>query len=173
VDPYSAQLLAGLRQSGFHDIAGSRLSATLPVSRALLNRLVEDALSRTNAPVSRVDIRPHDGDRFDAVITLTWRLAPPLTVAFSVVGQPQFPESPALVLQWSFLGGLGLIASRFVGALGRLPPGVRVDEDRLLLDIRTLAAGGPASELLPFITRLELHTANGRAVLDVELHIRD
>jgi hypothetical protein len=173
VDPYAAQLLAGLRQSGFREIAGSRLSATLPISRALLNRLVEDALTRTKAPVSRVDVRPHDGDRFDAVITLTWRFAPPLTVAFSVLRQPQFPDSPELVLRWSFLGGLGLIASRFVGALGRLPPGVRVEEDRVILDIRILAAGGPASELLPFITRLELHTAAGRAILDVELHVHD
>jgi hypothetical protein len=171
VDPFAAQLIACLRQSGFRDVAGSRISASLPVSRALINHLVARALAGTTAPVSAVDIRPRDGDRFEAVVTLTWKIAPPLTVLFTIERQPQLPDSPVLVLRWSFLGGVGAIASRLVGTIARLPAGVRLDEDRLFLDIRTLAANGPASEALPFVRRLELHTASDRAIVDVELQV--
>jgi hypothetical protein len=172
VDAFAAELLAGLRQSGFRDVAGSRASVVLPVSRALLNRVVAQALQGTNAPVSSVDIRPHDGDRFDAVVTLTSRFAPALPIVFAIERQPQFPDDPVLVLRWSFLGGLGAFASRFLGSLGRLPPGLRLQGDRLFVDVRTLAANGPAAEALPFVTRLELHTTEGRAVLDAEFQVR-
>jgi hypothetical protein len=171
VDSFAAELIAAVRQSGFRDIAGSRLSITLPVSRALINRIVNHALARTTAPVSAIDIRPQDGDRFEAIVTLTSKVAPPLPVRFNVDRQPQFPDSPALVLRWSFLGGFGAIATRFVGGLARLPPGVRLEEDRLFVDVRTLLANQPAAEVLPFITRLELHTAADRATLDVDLQV--
>src|SRR5262245_58338122 len=96
VDPFAAQLIAAPRQSGFRDVAGSRISASLPVSRALINHLVAHALAGTTAPVSAVDIRPRDGDRFEAVVTLTWKIAPPLTVLFTIDRQPQWPDSPVL-----------------------------------------------------------------------------
>ena len=65
---------------------------------------------------------------------------PPLTVHVAVDQQPRFPASPFLVLRWSFLAGLGAIASKFVGALERkLPPGIRLDGDRIVVDIAAIA----------------------------------
>jgi hypothetical protein len=173
VDPYFSDLLADLRRSGLNDLAGSRLSAHIPVSRALLNQVVAHVVQKSAAPVRDLDIRPLDGDRFDAVITTKWRLVPPLKIAFAIERQPAFPDSPALVLRWSLLGVLGAIASRVIAAFDRLPAGVRFQDDRLVLDIPALAAGGPATELLPYVTALRLHTVAGRAMIDLELEISE
>jgi len=42
--PNISELLAYLQQSSFRDVAGSRASARIPVSRALVNGLVAQAL---------------------------------------------------------------------------------------------------------------------------------
>jgi len=173
VDPYFADLLADLRRSGFDDLAGSHFSARIPVSRALLNRVVAHVVQKSAAPVRDVDVRPLDGDRFAAVVTTNWRLVPPLKIAFAIERQPAFPESPALVLRWSLLGGLGTIAARVIAGLNRLPAGVRLQDDRLVLDIPALAAGGPAMELLSYLKALQLHTVAGRVVIDLELEISE
>jgi hypothetical protein len=118
-----------------------------------------------------VDIRPHAGDSFDVLITVTWPLVPAIKVGFTIERQPRFPESPVLVLRWSLLGAIGAIASRFMTALDRLPAGVRLDGDRLLLDVPRLAENTPAASLLPYVKSLELHTVDDRFVLDVEMEI--
>ena len=161
----------GLSNIPFADFAGSRVSARIPVSRALLNRLVAEALAGRKTPVRAVDIQPRAGDRFDAVITVSWPFVPALTVTFTVDQQPSFPASPLLVLRWSFLGGVGALASRLVGAFDRLPDGVRLDADRLLLDLPVLAARSPAAMMLEYVKALELHTLDDRAVIELELAI--
>jgi hypothetical protein len=147
------------------------VSARIPVSRALLNRLVADALAGRNTPVRSVDLRPRPGDRFDAIVTVSWPFVPALTVTFTIDRQPTFPASPLLVLRWSFLGGVGAIASRLIAALDRLPDGVRLDADRLLLDIPVLAARSPAATMIGYVKALELHTLDDRAVVHLELAI--
>jgi len=162
----AARVLRDLESSGFRDLAGTRASARIPVSRSLVNRVVADALRGTSAPIRQVDVQPRSGDRFDVTITVTWPFVPPLTVAVVVERQPRFPELPILVFRWSLLGAVGAIASRFVASLNRLPPGVRLDGDRLLIDIPTVVRGRPAAEMvLPFVTALELHTADDAVVI--------
>ena len=171
MDAFLSQLLADLQSSAFQDLAGSRLSARVPVARSLLNRLVAHALQGTTAPVRQVDIQPREGDRFDAIVTLSWPFVPPLKVAFAVDGQPQFPATPVLVLRWSALGGLGAIASRLIAALNKLPAGVRLVGDRLELDIALIAAQSPAAPLLRYVRALELHTVADRVVIAVDLEV--
>jgi hypothetical protein len=173
MDPHVSELLASLQSSGFREIAGSRASAQIPFSRALVNRVVAQALRSTSTPVREVDVRPHQGDQFDVVLTLAWPLVPPLKVAARVAEQPTFPASPVLVFRWSLLGAVGALASRVIAALDRLPAGIRLDGDRLLVDIPVVAGRGPASTLLPFVKKLELHTIDDRIVLDVELEISE
>ena len=143
----------------------------MPVSRPLLNRLVTSALGKSSAHVRDVDIRPRAGDAFDVLIAVTWPFVPTITVGFAIERQPQFPSSPVLVLRWSLLGAVGAFASRFIASLDRLPAGVRLDGDRLLLDIPRLAEGAPAASWLPYLKSLELHTVEDRFVLDLELEI--
>jgi hypothetical protein len=165
------ELLDSLQSTGFRDLAGSRASARIPVSRSLVNRVVAQMLQETSTPVREVDVRPHDGDEFDLVITLSWPFVPRLRVGVIVARQPELPASPVLVFRWSLLGVVGILASRVIASLDRLPAGIRLDGDRLMLDVAVLAARGPAATLLPYLNKLELHTFDDRIVLDVDLEI--
>ena len=118
-----------------------------------------------------VDIQPRAGDAFDVLVTVSWPFVPAIKVSFAIERQPQFPASPVLVLRWSLLGAVGAFASRFIASPDRLPAGVRLDGDRLLLDIPRLAEGTPAASWLPYLKSLELHTVEDRFVLDLELEI--
>jgi hypothetical protein len=163
----AARVLRDLESSGFRDLAGTRASARVPVSRSLVNQVVADALRGTSAPIRLIDVQPRPGDRFDVTITVTWPFVPPLTVAVAVERQPRFPELPILVFRWSLLGAVGAIASRFVASLNRLPPGIRLDGDRLLIDIPMVVRGRPAAEMiLPYVTALELHTVDNAVIIE-------
>jgi hypothetical protein len=166
---YFSALLASLQASGFRDVPGGRVSAHIPLTRALLNRLAADAIKGSTAPVRAIDIVPRAGDQFDALVTLTWPLVPTLKATFRIEQQPRFPASPFLILRWSFLGGLGTFASRFLGSLKQLPAGVRLEDDRLVLDIAAMAGRTPAGEVLRYLKTLELHTIDDQAIVDFEL----
>jgi hypothetical protein len=142
--------------------------ARIPIPRALVNHFVGRALAGRDTPIRALDIRPRDGDQFEAIVTVTWPFVPPLTVSFAIEQQPRFPESPILVLRWSFLGAVGALASRLTSSL-RLPDGVRLDGDRLLLNIPLLAAQSPAGSMLGYVKLLELHTGDGQMIIDAEL----
>ena len=53
----------------------------------------------------------------------------------------------------------------------KLPPGVRLEGERVRLDLPTLAARSPAAPFLGYVRALELHTFEDRAVIDAELAI--
>ena len=167
-----SRLVAQLQASGFQELSGARVSVRVPVSSALLNQIIADALRDTTTPVRSVRVRPLAGDRFEAVVATSVPFVPPVTVHVAVDQQPQFPASPFLVLRWSFLGGIGAIASRFVGALeGRLPPGIRLDADRIVIDIAAIvhrtAPAGPV-DWVRYLTYLAVHTEEDRAIVDLE-----
>ena len=174
MDAIVSELLAHLQSSSFADLAGARVSARVPVSRALVNQFIARAVQAQQPPppVRQVDIRPYEGDRLDAIVTVTFPLVPPLKIAVVVERQPQFPSSPVLVLRWSLLGGFGQFISRIVGPHQKLPPGVRLDGDRVLVDIPAAVAGTPASQLLSYVRALEVHTVQDRLVVAMDLEVR-
>ena len=150
-------------------MAGTRVSARVPLSSALVNRLVKSALADASAHVRDVEIHPQAADAFDVRITVTWPFVPAFTIHVHIERQPQFPADPVLVLRWSLLGAAGALASRFIASFDRLPPGVRLEGEHLLLDLRQLAARASATPLLPFVRTLEVHTVADRFVLDTEI----
>ena len=168
--PQFRDLFGALQSSAFRDVAGTRLSARVPVSRALLNQVARSALAG-NPHVRDVDIRPHAGDRFDVLITVSWPFVPAIKAAFHIEHQAEFPASPVVVLRWSLLGAAGLVASRVLASLDRLPAGMKLDGDRLVLDIPRLAEGTQAASVLPYVRSLEFHTVDDRVVMEVEMGI--
>jgi len=173
LDDFLSDLLTQLQSNRFADLAGTRVSARVPVSRALVNQFVARALQAQQPPppVRQVDIRPLDGDKLDALVTVTLPFVPPLKVALVIERQPQFPASPVLVLRWSLLGGLGQLISKIVSPQQKLPPGVRLDGDRILVDIPQAAAATPAAQFLGYIRGLEVHTVSDRLVLALDLEV--
>jgi hypothetical protein len=166
-----SDLLAHLQQSAFRDVAGTRASVRVPVSEWLVNTLVAQALRDSTGPVKSVDVQPHDGDELSVIVTVRWPFVPPLTIGLTIERQPVFPESPILVLHWTLLGGLGAIASRFTAALDKLPPGIEVDGEFIVLDLPVLAKRSTrVAAVLGYVTNLQLHTDEGRII--VEAHLR-
>jgi hypothetical protein len=166
-----SDLLTHLQQSSFRDVAGTRASVRIPVARSLVNAVVAQVLQGSKAPVKSVDVQPREGDALDLIVAVSWPFVPALKVGITIERQPSFPASPILVLHWTLLGGLGTIASRFVGALDRLPPGITLEGEFIVIDIPVAAAGTPAAAALPYIKNLQVHTAEGRVVLEADLEV--
>jgi hypothetical protein len=141
------------------------------VSARLVNRVVLSALGLPAAHITDIDIQPHAGDAFDVFLTVSWPFVPAIKIGFTIEQQPQLPAAPVLVLRWSLFGAAGVIASRFLASLDRLPPGVRLDGDRLLVDIRRLAEHASAVSVLPYVKSLELHTVDGRFIVHLEMAV--
>jgi hypothetical protein len=166
------ELLGYLESSSFRDLVGARVTARVPVSRLLVNRLAAEALEKTTAPVSAVDVQPRAGDRFDVRVTLTWAFVPPLKVTLVVERQPRFPDAPTLVLRWSLLGAVGAIASRLISSIDRLPYGMRLEPERLIVDLPALAVARGFGHVIPYVSAFELHSEEGQVVFDVALEVR-
>jgi len=166
-----SELLASLQQSSFKDLAGSRASVRIPVSRSLVNAFIAQALTGRSTPVKSVDVQPHDGDRMDVIVNVTWPFVPALTVGVTIERQPEFPASPILVLHWSLLGAVGALASRFAKGFNRLPPGIRLEGEFVVVDLPVLVAGSPVAAALPYIRNLQVHTMEGRLVLEADLEV--
>jgi hypothetical protein len=146
-----------------HQIAGTSLSGEVPVAQGLINRLLAEQLASSNAPVSSVQVELHDNDTLTAVVALRAGFLPPIRVVARIDQQPQLPGSPVLGLRWT-LPGLGLLARMASPALAifkALPPGVVMDGDRLLINLRQMLAGQGMADTLRYLTSLQITTRAG------------
>lgn len=158
-------ILRQLRSSGFRDISGSRFTATVPLSESLVNQLIASSLP-PNAPVRSVVLQAEAGDRLSVRVSPKAALIPALTLELAIDEQPQLPGSAVLVLRMATLSGLFGLAS---GAItGMLPPGVRLDGERIRVDLRTIAHERGLGDVIDYLTQLHVRTEQGRIVLHVE-----
>jgi hypothetical protein len=152
------------------ELAGARLSAEIPVSAAVLNRLIAQRLP-ASAPVSSVVVEPFDGDRAVAHVRTRVALVPPLTIHLALESQPQLPSAPTLALRWT-MGGAGPLSpfvGLAVGQLARLPPWLRVGGNRATVDVGALLRSYGLDEVLSRLTMLSVTTTDGRLVVAFEL----
>lgn len=159
------EILRQLQTTRFRDLAGTRIKAVMPVSESLVNQLIAASLP-ANAPLQSVTIRPEAADRFSVRILPKAALIPAITLKLTVEEQPRLPGYPVLTLRMVTLGGFFGLASGAIA--GFLPPGVRLDGERILVDLRTIAAQRGAADLFASLTDLQVHTDEGRVVLQVD-----
>jgi hypothetical protein len=170
VDPFWRRLLQDQQASGFSDLAGTHGSVVLPVSDRLVTRLVVEQAS-PEWPVSIVDIRAEDNDRFAVAVRLKGpAFLPPARVRFDIERQPEFPRSPVLALR-IVPDALTRLATPFMAFLKRLPAGVAFDGSVLTLDLAVLLSAYGPPDSLRHLTALSLHTLPGRFVLSVEAQV--
>jgi hypothetical protein len=159
-----SELLRRLQATRFRDLAGSRITADVPISETLLNQLIASSLPQT-APVRSVAIRPEAGDHFSVRIVPKMALIPAITLKLVIERQPELPESPILQLRMATLSGLFGLASGAIA--GMLPPGVRLEGERILVDLRTIAAERGFGEVFDYVAAVQVHSDEGRVVLHV------
>jgi hypothetical protein len=162
-----------LRQhaSGFPDLTGADASLTLPVSERLLNEVIAEAMPRS-ARVRDLHVRPLAGDRVAVRLRIgSSPLIPALTLSFSIDQQPVFPASPVLVLRMetSRLMSLAGPALRFLDAL---PAGIRVEHDRVFVDLTKLLAVRGLAQYLQYVDALNVNSVDGGLILSVRASIK-
>jgi hypothetical protein len=166
-----AEILLRQQTAGFPGIAGAHLAAFIPVSASLLNEVLAQALP-SSAPVSDVHIEPQAGNALRVHLRIARApIIPPLTVTLLIERQPQLPDSPVLVLRLASSGltVLARAANRFLEAL---PPGFRMENDLILVDIAELLRQRGALMWLQYVRELEITTAPGAVLLSVRASVK-
>ncbi|HJR61931.1 MAG TPA: hypothetical protein VJ813_21165 [Vicinamibacterales bacterium] len=163
-----ADILNQLQSGRFRELSGARLTATVPVPEALLNELIAASLP-PGAPVRGVTIHPGSDGRFSVRIVPKAALLPAITLKLAIDEQPRLPDLPVLVLRLATLSGLFGLASGAVS--GMLPPGVKLEGDRIRVDLRTIAAQQGFAHVFEHVSQLLVTTEEGRLVLHLNAAI--
>ena len=143
----------------FEDLRGAEVAAEVPISERLLNEIVHEWLPRS-IPLRDLHVSPQAGDRFLVRARLgSSALLPPLKLTVVIDRQPDLPVSPILVLKLE--GALMTLAGPALRFLDALPPGIRLEHDRIYVDIPTMLEQRGLAQYVGFIQRLEVHTADG------------
>ena len=166
-DPRLVQIFEQLRASRFAAIHGARVSLSIPLPEPLLNELLT-AMMPPSAPVRDLHVRPQPGNRL-AVRGRASRLEflPPVTISLQIEQQPQLPDTP-LVVRILSLPGLLSVAGSLLSP-SSLPAGIRLERERVLVDVRQLLERQGFGEVVPLVERLNVSSEEGRLLLDVDL----
>jgi hypothetical protein len=160
MNPDLIRIVEDLRRDGFAELAGSRVEANLSVPQSVVNRALAVVADGMRERITSLSVRIEDGDRFHVDLALAQRFVPQIAIEVFIERQPDMPGSPDLVLRWrTRVPGLAALARPVIAFLNpRLPPGVRIDGDLVLVDLRPLFARAGAADLIPLLTELRVAT---------------
>jgi hypothetical protein len=164
VDERFVRLFRRQQASGFEDLHGTEASVTLPVSERLLNEVIAESLPRS-ASVRDVHVKPQASDRFAVRARIgSSPLLPAINLTLSIDRQPDLPASPVLILRLETSGLLSLAgpALRFLDAL---PPGIRIEHDRISVDLAKLLAARNLDSYLAYVKELRVNAVDGAVLL--------
>ena len=165
MDPRVRAALDQLRASQFADIKGARLSLSIPIGERLLNELVTASLP-ASAGVRELTIQPRSSNSLQVRARVSkLDFLPPLTVTLDIDQQARLPDTP-LGLRLRTFPGLAAMAGPLLSQ--KAPPGIRLDGDRLIVDVRLLLERAGYADLVPLIERLHVTTEEGRLVLELD-----
>jgi len=157
-------------ESGFADLRGAEAAFTVPVSDRLLNEIITQALP-SSGRVRDVECRARAGNRFAVRAKIGGAsFLPPINLTVSIDRQPELPASPVLVLRLE-MGGLLSLAGPALRFFDALPPGIRIQDDRLYVDVAQLLEQRGLSGVLNHLEQLQINTAEGATILSLRARI--
>ena len=158
MDPRFEAVVAEQLAAGLRGLAGSEARAAIRLSDPLVNQVVAASLPRGGA-VRAVTIHTRPGNALDVSVALARpAFLPVLNAHLRIERQPALPDDPVLVLRLTGgAGGLLKIAGPFLGSLP-LPPGVRLEHDLVLVDLRALLAAQGHASYLAYVRELRVTT---------------
>ena len=169
----NAMLLDELRrelQQGLPSFTGAEAYAVIPVADTFLTDLIARSLP-ANGAVREVSLRAEDGDRLAVKVTLARpSFLPPIPVTLVIHDQPRLPDHPVLVLRLSLARAVMGLAIKALQA-APLPPGVRIEDEHINVDIAQLLDRYGASEALRYATELRVHTRRGALVISLRAEV--
>lgn len=171
IDARWSRILGGLQASGFREVAGARVSAIVPVTERLLNELIAASL-RPSGAVREATIHPQADNQLGVRVKLARpELLPPINVTLVIERQPELPHTPLIGLRVTGLPGLLALAGPMFSIGRMLPSGVRLEGDRLLVDLAALLAARGQRELLGYLERLRVTSEAGRLMIAIDAKI--
>ena len=160
-------LLQRQLRDGFPDLAGSDVTATIPISDRAVNELIAGLLPG-GGKIREVKIESEVGNKVTAKIRLSGPAAlPTIPVTLAIEDQPDLPSRPVLGLRLSHASRFVALAASALPTMVTLPPGITMDHDRILIDLRRLLADRGMEEWLEYVTDLRLTTSAGAVVLGI------
>jgi hypothetical protein len=160
-------LLQRQLRDGFPDVAGSDVTATIPISDRAINELIAGLLP-AGGKIREVKIESEAGNKLTAKIRLSGPAAlPTIPVNLAIEDQPDLPSRPVLGLRLSHASRFVALAASALPTMVTLPPGITLDHDRILIDLRRLLAEHRLEGWLEYVTSLRLTTSAGAVVLGI------
>jgi len=157
--------------SGLAGLSGSAANATIRVSAAALNEAIAAALP-PDGRVRTVTVNPLTENALDVTVVLKPALLPALHPRLIIERQATLPGDPVLVLRVTGAAGSLMPLARLFGVAAHLPPGVRLEADRLFVNLHeALDARGQAG-WLDYVTELHVGTDESALVVRFAVHVR-
>jgi hypothetical protein len=171
LDPSLLHRLREVAGGNLQELAGTSISAELPLTNAVVNRLIAERLAVMSGPVQAVQVDALDDDTFSAQLSLRMKIIPAIRVVGRIEEQPQLPQRPVLGIRWSIPGPLGMLAGPALTLLKALPRGLRAEDDRIFVDVSELLRSQGLGDLLPYISKAQVHTRRGAFVVRFDLRV--
>ena len=155
------------------EIAGSVFAGEVPLPNALVNRLIARRLAAAQSPIAGVRVEAHDGNRLTIVLSMRGSLIPDVTIEAQIEEQPHFPAPAVLWLRWTLpaMRALSFFAAPALTYFKKLPPGVRVEGDRIAVDFAELLRSRGLGELIDYVTRVNVTTREGAIIVAFALRV--
>jgi len=167
MDPRLHTLIARQQAAGYPGLAGSEVHATIKLSAQLLNEAIAAFLGSANAPIRALTVSPHAGNRIDVRVEPAKAFIPNINLTLTIERQPQLPGDPVLVLRVTEGAAMLRFAGPVISNLAVLPPGIRLDGDRLLVDVRALMQAFDTARLGELARQIEVATLDDAVVVFV------
>lgn len=171
-DAQLARIVERLRASGLRELAGARVTATIPIGDHLLNDVIAASLPASGA-IREFTVHPQAENRLGVRVKLARpEFLPAITATLAIERQPELPDTPLLGFRVTGLPGLLALAAPVLSLRTMLPPGVRLEGDRLTVDLASLLEQHGQRELLRHLERLRVTSEKGRLLIEVEAGVR-
>ena len=144
------------------EIAGADASGEIPVGEALVNRLIAQRLAG-HPRLAALHLAAEQGDAVSVHVVPRARLLPSIRIAARIEQQPDVPQNPTFVVRWSLagVGPLARLAAPVLAYFTVLPVGIRMDRDRVVVDLRDLLRARGLQDAIGLIRTLEIRTRPG------------
>jgi hypothetical protein len=171
MDPRLIDLLRRQEASGFVDLSGAVAGATIPISDRLINQVIAESLPRAGR-IQQLRVKAVPGNQLAVRVTLSKpRFLPPLNLTVSIEQQPELPDSPIIGLRLSGGGGLMALAGPVATLFDALPPGVRMDKERVFVHLGTILAEHGLQSWLRYVEHLSVATGEGTVIISVAARV--
>ena len=156
------------------DLGGTLLAGEIPLGADVVNRLIARQLAQSHGPVERVTVEPRAGQQLHALVSLSKpKFLPTLTLDLHIEQQPAFPAVPVLGLRWAMpaAGPLAMMVAPVIASFKALPPGIRLDGERILIDLGEILRARGLGDVIRYVASLRVTTREGSFLIEFALRV--